>query len=63
MARLILDKMLKRRKLSKRQFAKRLDIEYNNVFRYFRNGYDPKLSSLEKWAKAIGCKVRDLIEE
>jgi transcriptional regulator with XRE-family HTH domain len=60
---LILGQVLKQRRLSKRQFAKRLDIEYNNVFRYFRNGYDPKLSSLAKWAKAIGCKVRDLIEE
>jgi len=62
-AKLILKQALKRRGLSKRQFAKRLGIEYNNVFRYFREGYDPKLSSLTKWAKALGCKVRDLLEE
>lgn len=63
MAKMVLAKVLIRRKLSKRQFAKRLGIEYHYVFRYFRPGYDPKLSTLSRWARAIGCKISDLYEE
>jgi len=63
MAKHNLGKYLKRSGLSKRQFAKMLRIEYAAVFRYFRKGYDPKLSTLSKWARALRCKVCDLIEE
>lgn len=63
MAKLILAEVLKKRGLSKRQFAKRLGKDYPAVFRYFRDGYDPKLSTLEDWAKALNCRVRDLVEE
>jgi transcriptional regulator with XRE-family HTH domain len=63
MPRLILAKALKKRKLSKRQFAKQLDMEYRFVFRYFRVDYNPTFRMLCRWAKAIPCRVRDLIEE
>lgn len=63
MAKLLLAEVLKKKGLSKRQFAKRLGKEYPTVFRYFREGYDPKLSSLEAWAKVLNCRIRDLIEE
>lgn len=63
MAKLILAEVLKKKGLSKRQFAKRLGKDYPAVFRYFREGYDPKLSTLEDWAKALNCRVRDLVEE
>lgn len=63
MAKLILGEVLKKRKLSKRQFAKRLGAHYHSVFQFFRPGYNPTLKTLERWAKAIGCKVRDLIRE
>lgn len=63
MAKLALAEMLRKRKLSKRAFAKRLGIDYHNVFRYFRPTVDPKLSTLTRWARAIGCRVRDLIRE
>ncbi|MBI2604773.1 MAG: helix-turn-helix transcriptional regulator [Deltaproteobacteria bacterium] len=63
MAKLLLDEALKRRGMSKRQFAKRLKIDYSSVFRYFRKGYDPKFSTLEKWAKVLGVKIRELFEE
>lgn len=63
MAKLLVDEVLKRKKMSKRQFAKRLGVEYPTVFRYFRPGYDPKLSTLDKWSKALGCRIRDLYEE
>jgi transcriptional regulator with XRE-family HTH domain len=61
-AKLVLAKALKKKGLSKRQFAKRLGERYENVFRYFRD-YDPKLSKLTKFAQVIGCRVRDLFEE
>lgn len=63
MAKLQLEQMLKKRKLSKRQFAKRLGLLYPAVFRYFRDGYDPKLSTLEKWAKVLDCRISDLYSE
>jgi transcriptional regulator with XRE-family HTH domain len=63
MAKLLIDQALKKRKLSKRQFAKKLGIQYSAVFRYFREGYDPKLSMLESWAKVLDCRIRDLYEE
>ena len=55
--------MLEKKGLSKRQFAKLLGVSYPAVFRYFRDGYDPKLSTLRRWAKVIECKIRDLYEE
>ena len=63
MAKLVVDKILKRKKMSKRQFAKLLGVEYRNIFRVFREGYDPKFSTMESWAKVLGIKVRDLFEE
>ena len=58
-----LAEVLEKKKLSKRQFAKLLKVEYANVFRFFRAGYDPKLSTLLKWAKALGVKAKDLISD
>jgi DNA-binding XRE family transcriptional regulator len=63
MAKLLLGAMLKKRGISKRQFAKRLSMQYHAVFRYFKDEYDPKLSTLAKWAKVIPCKIRDLYTE
>lgn len=63
MAKVILAEMLKRKSLSKRKFAKGLGIDYSSVFRYFRKGYDPKFSTLEKWAKVLRVRIVELIEE
>lgn len=63
MAKLIIGQVLKKRKLSKRKFAKLIGCEYKNVFRYFKPGYDAKLSTLSLWAKALGLRVRDLLDE
>lgn len=60
MATLILAKVLKKKRISKRQFAKRLGREYHTVFRYFKEGYDPKLSTLAEWAKALGVRISEL---
>ena len=63
MAKLVLDKILERKKLSKRQFAKLLKMDYPSVFRFFRPGYDPKFSTMERWAKILNVKIRDLVDE
>lgn len=63
MAKLLLAQALKKKKMSKRQFAKKLGIQYSAVFRYFREGYDPKLSVLESWANALDIKIKELYEE
>jgi DNA-binding Xre family transcriptional regulator len=62
-ARVILAAVLKRKGISKRQFARLIGVDYHNVFRLFREGTDPRFSTLSKWAKALNCKVRDLIRE
>lgn len=63
MAKVVLNKILERKKISKRQFAKLLKMDYPSVFRFFRPGYDPKFSTLERWAKVLEVKIRDFIEE
>ncbi|MGZ3686660.1 MAG: helix-turn-helix domain-containing protein [Bdellovibrionota bacterium] len=63
MAKLLLADVLKKKKLSKRQFAKRLGIPYHYVFRYFRAGYDPKLSTVEIWARTLKVRMRDLFKD
>ena len=40
-----------------------LKIEYANVFRFFREDYDPKLSTLQKWADVLEIDVRDLLNK
>lgn len=63
MAKLILAEVLKRKRISKRQFAKMLEIEYRNVFRLFHATQNPRFSTLNHWAKVLGVKVRDLIRD
>lgn len=63
MAHLILGDVLKKKRLSKRQFAKLIGMRYEHVFRLFRPGYDAKLSALTKWSKALKCRIRDLYRE
>jgi len=63
MAKVLLAEVLKKKGLSKRQFAKNLGKDYPAVFRYFRPDYDPKLSTLEAWAKVLGCRIKDLYED
>lgn len=63
MAKVILNKVLKEKKITKYRFAKMLKMESSNLTKVFKPGYDPKLSTLEKWAKALDCSVTDLIED
>lgn len=63
MARLILAEMLKKRRISKQEFGRRLGIRPEHVYRLFRPGVDPRLSALNRYARALKCKVRDLIRD
>lgn len=63
MPQLLLAAVLKKKKISKRKFAKLIKKDYAGVFRYFRSGYDPKLSTLGIWAKALKVKIKDLYIE
>lgn len=63
MIKIRLEAVLREKGISKRGFAKLLGIDYANVFRFFRKGYDPKLSTLQEWAKTLGVKISDLYEE
>lgn len=63
MAKLVLDRILKKRKITKYRFAKLLGVPTPSVFRFFRPNYDPKLSTLERWAGVLEVKIKDLYEE
>lgn len=63
MAKLQLEKVLEKKGISKRQFAKLLELDPANVFRFFRPGYNPTFEMMVKWAGVLKVKVRDLIEE
>ncbi len=63
MAELRLAEMLKKNGVSKREFARRLKVDSAMVFRYFREGYNPTLSTLDKFAEALQCKIAELIED
>jgi len=58
-----LEEVLKEKGISKYRFAKLLGKNTSNVFVYFKPGYSPNLSTLEKWAEVLDCKVSDLIKE
>lgn len=60
---LLLASVLKKKKISKRKFAKLINKDYAGVFRYFRKGYDPKLSTLDQWARALNVRISDLFKE
>ena len=58
-----LDEVLQEKGISKYRFAKLLGKTTSNVAVYFRKDYKPNLSTLEKWAEVLDCKIRDLIED
>ncbi|HEX7675844.1 MAG TPA: helix-turn-helix transcriptional regulator [Bdellovibrio sp.] len=63
MAKVVLNKVLKEKKMTKYRFAQLLGVPYSNIVRFFKPGYDPRLSTLEKWAKVLDVSVTDLIED
>ena len=63
MPKLILDEVRKKKGVSKRQLAIRLGVRYQNIFPMMKPDYDAKFSVLARIAKALGCRVRDLVRE
>lgn len=63
MAKVALEKVLKKKKLTKYAFAKLVGVPSSNTAKYFKSGYDPRLSTIERWAKALDVSVKDLIED
>ena len=61
--RLRLEEVLKKKGITKYRFAKLLGKSTSHVAVYFREGYRPTLTTLEKWAEVLDCKVKDLIDE
>jgi transcriptional regulator with XRE-family HTH domain len=62
-AKTCLAKVLKRKKMTKYRFAKLIGVEYSNIVRFFRPNYDPRLSTLTRWAKALNVSIKDLVED
>lgn len=63
MVKLRVREVLKRKRLSLRQLAKKTKTDYSAIVQMTKPTKNPKLRTMEKWAKAIGCRVRDLISE
>jgi DNA-binding Xre family transcriptional regulator len=58
-----LEAILQKKKISKYRLAQLLGVPTPNIFRYFKPEFDPKLSTLERLAKVLEIKVRDLLDE
>lgn len=58
-----LEAIIQKKKVSKYRLAQLLGVPTSTVFRFFKPDYDPKLSTLEKVAKVLDVKVRDLLDE
>lgn len=58
-----LEEVLKKKGISHRRFAKMIGMDNKNVARLFKHRYDPKLSTLAKFAKLLGVKISDLYLE
>ncbi|MEZ4749343.1 MAG: helix-turn-helix transcriptional regulator [Bdellovibrionota bacterium] len=63
MAKIVLEEVLKKKGISKYKFAQMLGVHQPTVFRYLKPDYDPKFSTLERWAKVLDCKIKDLFKE
>lgn len=62
-AKLKLKKVLKNYKITQYELSKRLDVPTNYVTKIVKPNFNPTLKTLKKLAKAIGCKVSDLIDD
>jgi DNA-binding Xre family transcriptional regulator len=62
-ARVALAKVLKQKKMTKYRFAKLVGMDSSNLVKCFKPGYDPRLTTIAKWAEALDVSVKDLIED
>jgi transcriptional regulator with XRE-family HTH domain len=63
MAKLRLEEYLEENDISKNEFARRLGVNSPVVRRFIKPDYDPKLSTLTKWAAVLNCSVSKLLDE
>jgi len=63
MAKLILEKLLKEKGITKYAFAKAINYDPPNVRQFFKSGYNPKLSTMAVWAIALDCEISELYDE
>lgn len=63
MARLRIRKVLKKKGISIKQFARMTQTDYSSMSRDTRPTSNPTLLRLTRWARLLKCKVRDLLEE
>lgn len=63
MPKVLLPEMMAKRKMSKYRLALLTKKPYKHINRWFEPDYDPKLSVLALWAKALKCRIRDLYRE
>lgn len=54
---------MKRKKVSGKELARRMKVDVRNVRRWLNTASNPRFYTLVDMAKALGCKVRDLIKE
>lgn len=59
-----LGKVLDKKGMSAREFAKKLGKESSEVSKFFVPGYDPKFSMICRWVEVLGLKsVNELIDD
>jgi transcriptional regulator with XRE-family HTH domain len=63
MAKIRLSEELKKQKISKRQFTIMMKSDTGTMGRYYRGDGNPTLATLDKWAKALGVKIKDLVKD
>ena len=63
MVRLILDKYLDKHCITRYELAKRIDVKFQTIDRYYKNRvvrYDAYI--LDRICSALGCNICDIIE-
>jgi len=63
MAKVCLKAVLDKKGLTKYRFAKLIGEPYSNTVRFYKSGYDPRLTTLAKWAKALKISIKDLVDD
>lgn len=63
MAKLRLQQILDSKGITKYGFAKALEVRPPTVQQFFKEGYNPKLSTLAEWAVVLNCHISELIDE
>ncbi len=57
-----LAQVLDKKGWSNYRFAQELGVTSNVVVRYYKEDYDPKFTTVLRWAEVLDCTVKDLID-